>query len=76
VDHYEEEWARLRYILVSGRAEILETGPDRERALILLREKYPQYQSMPGFGHDPVIRLVPEKAATWRGAPASTDSTP
>jgi PPOX class probable F420-dependent enzyme len=74
VDHYEEEWARLRYVLVTGRAEILETGPDRERALVLLQEKYRQYRTMPGFGQGPVIRLIPEKVATWHAA--STPSEP
>ena len=75
VDRYEEEWARLRYVLVSGRAEILEEGPDRDRALALLQEKYPQYRSMPGFGEGPVIRLVPGKFAAWRGASASSEPT-
>jgi PPOX class probable F420-dependent enzyme len=68
VDHYEEDWARLRYVLVVGRAEILETGPDWERALRLLREKYPQYHAMRDFGQGPVICLAPERIASWRSA--------
>jgi len=76
VDHYEEEWVRLRYILVIGRAGILEAGPDRERVLTLLREKYPQYRSMSGFGQGPVIRLVPEKITSWRGDASSLDPSP
>ncbi len=71
VDHYEEDWPRLRYLLLRGRAEILETGPDRERALALLREKYPQYRTMPGFEAGPVIRLTPEKVQSWRAAAAA-----
>jgi PPOX class probable F420-dependent enzyme len=72
VDHYEEEWVRLRYVLVSGRAEILESGPDRERALLLLQEKYPQYHAMHDFGQAPVIRLFPDRVVAWRGGgPAS-----
>jgi coenzyme F420-0:L-glutamate ligase / coenzyme F420-1:gamma-L-glutamate ligase len=73
VDHYEEEWARLSYILVRGKAEILETGPDRERAFALLREKYPQYRSMAGFGQGPVIRLIPERISAWSGATPRSD---
>jgi PPOX class probable F420-dependent enzyme len=69
VDHYEEDWDRLRYLLVHCRAEILEAGPERERALGLLREKYPQYRAMAGFGDGPVIRLIPERAAGWSAAP-------
>ncbi len=73
VDHYDEDWARLRYVLVIGRAEILEDGPDRERALALLREKYPQYLAMADFGKGPVICLTPERVVNWRyGPPASS----
>ncbi len=69
VDHYEEEWSRLRYVLVTGPAQILEVGPDRDRALALLRDKYPQYRGMPRFGEGPVIRIQPERVASWHGAP-------
>jgi PPOX class probable F420-dependent enzyme len=65
VDYYAEAWSALRYLLVACRAEILEAGPEHARALELLREKYPQYRSMPGFGADPVIRLTPERATAW-----------
>ncbi len=71
VDHYEEDWHRLRYVLLRGRAEILEAGPDRERAFALLCEKYPQYRRMPGFGTGPVIRLTPETVRSWRAAAAA-----
>jgi PPOX class probable F420-dependent enzyme len=65
VDHYEEDWGRLHYLLLHCRAQIQDDGPNRERALGLLREKYPQYRAMPGFGEGPVIRLIPERAARW-----------
>ena len=67
VDRYDEDWTRLRYVLVFGPAEILDAGPDRERALALLREKYPQYRSMADFGQGPVIRLTPERVTSWPG---------
>jgi PPOX class probable F420-dependent enzyme len=76
VDRYDEDWARLRYVLVVGRAEILQAGADRERALALLREKYPQYRAMPDFGAGPVIRLTPERVASWRGAAPASGCTP
>ena len=74
VDSYEEDWARLRYVLVMGKGEILETGADRERALDLLREKYPQYHAMHDLGQGPVIRLTLERIVSWRGAPATRGS--
>jgi PPOX class probable F420-dependent enzyme len=72
VDFYDEDWTRLRYVLVTGRAETLEAGQDRERALDMLREKYPQYQAMRDYGQGPVIRLAPERIVSWRGAPPAT----
>jgi len=72
IDHYEEDWARLRYVLVMGSSEILETGQDRERALDMLREKYPQYHAMRDFGQGPVIRLTPKRVVSWRGSPPAS----
>jgi PPOX class probable F420-dependent enzyme len=50
VDHYEEDWARLWWIRLRGRARVLDEGEERERALTLLAEKYPQYRSEPPEG--------------------------
>jgi PPOX class probable F420-dependent enzyme len=72
IDHYEEDWARLRYVLVMGSGEILDSGKDRERALDMLRQKYPQYHAMRDFGQGPVIRLTPEHVVSWQsGVPSS-----
>lgn len=72
VDHYAEDWAALRYLLATGPAEILEAGPERDAAVALLREKYPQYRAMPGFGDGPVIRLLPARIASWQASPRHT----
>ena len=65
VDHYEEDWQSLRYILVTCRAGLL-TGDEDEaaRAVTLLREKYPQYRQMELDGN-PVIKLVPQRFTAW-----------
>jgi PPOX class probable F420-dependent enzyme len=76
LDHYDEDWTRLRYVLLACRAEILEAGPDHERALTLLREKYPQYRSMAGFGQGPVIRLMPERVTSWHGRARASRALP
>jgi PPOX class probable F420-dependent enzyme len=72
LDHYEEDWSRLRYLLVRGRAEILEGGTDHAEAVALLCEKYPQYRAMPGFSEGPVIRLIPERVVGWFGEHGAT----
>jgi PPOX class probable F420-dependent enzyme len=47
VDHYEDDWSRLWWIRLRGRARVLDGGDELERALRLLSEKYPQYRDEP-----------------------------
>ena len=69
VDHYDEDWTRLCYVIVEGRAEIVEAGPVRERAIDLLLAKYPQYLALGlAAGRDPVIALAVERILAWRFA--------
>ena len=67
VDDYDEDWTALAYVLVRGRAEMVRDGDEREHALALLRDKYPQYRTMPldGPAH-PVVRITAEHAHMWR----------
>ena len=64
VDHYEEDWTRLWYILVTGRAELLLEGDEREDAIGKLREKYHQYRDM-DIDLNPVIKITPVKVVSW-----------
>ena len=65
VDHYDEDWNALRYVLVSCQASLL-TGEEDEaaQAVSLLREKYRQYREMALDGN-PVIKLTPQRYAAW-----------
>ena len=66
LDHYEEDWAKLWYILIRGSAEILSAGDERQRAVALLRMKYPQYASRELLPEDAtVIRITPERMVSW-----------
>jgi PPOX class probable F420-dependent enzyme len=69
VDHYEEDWTQLRFVLILGCGDVVEAGPDWQAAWRLLREKYPQYQAMPDLGRGPVIRIVPERVVAWQSTP-------
>ena len=64
VDHYEENWERLWYILISGAAELLEDGAERPAAIQVLREKYPQYRQM-DIDPNPVIKITPVHVVSW-----------
>ena len=68
LDRYDEDWSRLRWLLVHARAEIREAGAERAQAVAALEARYPQYAAM-GLGalDLPVIVLEPIRASRWRG---------
>ncbi|PKB69614.1 MAG: PPOX class F420-dependent oxidoreductase [SAR202 cluster bacterium Io17-Chloro-G5] len=69
VDHYEENWDKLQYILVSGDAELLESDEKWVVAIAMLREKYPQYQAM-DLDQSPVIKITPVRYSPWSSQPS------
>ena len=68
VDHYDEDWKQLQYILVSGNAEMLESGEEWAQAIANLRQKYPQYKSM-DLNNSPVIKINPARYSPWSFQP-------
>ncbi len=70
VDHYDEQWEALRWVIVEGRATLLRTVADVEAAVELLRAKYPQYRAMQLDGTASVIAIEPDRVLTWRFAGA------
>ena len=64
VDRYDENWKRLAYVLIGGRAKLLLRGPKHDRALRLLRRKYPQYRKMRLEGR-PIIQITPSRWKSW-----------
>jgi PPOX class probable F420-dependent enzyme len=66
VDHYEEDWPTLWWVRLRGRGRVLTEGPERERALELLREKYPQYRDMPPQGDVLAVDVAEWRGWSWR----------
>ncbi len=64
VDVWDEDWSRLRYVLLEGTADVLESGAERDHAVALLEAKYPQYGGLSLEGC-PVIRVNVEHRADW-----------
>ena len=64
VDQYDEDWSRLGWVMLRGRADILDGGDEHDRAQALLRGKYPQYRAMNLAGL-PVIALRIARVASW-----------
>ena len=63
VDHYEDDWSRLWWIRLRGRARVLDDGAEAERAIELLREKYPQYRDEPPG--TPVLAVDVTDVRSW-----------
>jgi PPOX class probable F420-dependent enzyme len=64
VDHYEEEWARLGWVMLRGRADVLREGQEHRHAQALLRSRYPQLAAM-HIATYPVIAVRIERATSW-----------
>jgi PPOX class probable F420-dependent enzyme len=64
VDRYDEDWSRLGWVMLQGRAEILPAGPEHDRAQTALRARYPQLAAM-RIEHLPVVAIRIEHATSW-----------
>jgi PPOX class probable F420-dependent enzyme len=65
VDQYDDDWSRLGYVLVHGRADLLmPEDAGHAHALVLLRERYRQYRTMALETH-PVIVITPDHVVSW-----------
>ena len=64
VDRYDDDWTRLGWVMLRGRAEILAGGDEHARAQALLRSRYPQLAAM-RIGDLPVIAVRLERVTSW-----------
>ena len=66
VDVWDEDWSRLAWVMVEGRAEILTAGADFTRAIDLLVGKYPQYRQLTlDRQQGAVVAVTPERLLSW-----------
>jgi PPOX class probable F420-dependent enzyme len=64
VDRWDEDWRRLGWVMLRGRAEILYAGAEHDQAQALLIARYPQYRAM-RLDDLPVIALRIARATAW-----------
>ena len=64
IDRYDEDWAKLAYVLVTGRARLLASGSKHRKAVTHLRRKYSQYRKM-SIDRLPMILIRPTRVTTW-----------
>lgn len=64
VDDYDEDWTRLAWVMVRGPARLHD---DHAAALGLLRQRYPQYRSMPleDPAEHPIVRIQALRVTAW-----------
>ncbi|MGE5215395.1 MAG: TIGR03668 family PPOX class F420-dependent oxidoreductase [Chloroflexota bacterium] len=64
IDRYDEDWRRLSYTLIFGKARILRRGETHQQAVKLLRQKYRQYHTM-AIHERPIISITPKRIVVW-----------
>ena len=65
IDRYDEDWRKLAYVLVFGKARVLLKGDKHRAAVTLLRAKYRQYRTM-AIDERPMIGITPKRVVSWR----------
>ena len=64
VDRYHEDWTRLGWVMLRGRAEILRAGTEHDRAQELLCCRYRQLAAMQ-IAELPVVAVRLERVTSW-----------
>ena len=63
-DRYDEDWTRLGWVMLRGRAEVLTAGEEHAAAQSALRARYPQYRAM-RLDALPVVAIRIERTSAW-----------
>ncbi len=63
VDHYDDDWSALWWVRADGTARVLTPGPETDRAIALLTQRYTQYQGQLPPG--PAVAIEVERWSAW-----------
>jgi PPOX class probable F420-dependent enzyme len=64
VDRYDEDWSKLGWVMLHGRADILAQGTEHDKAQQQLRSRYRQLEAM-SITEQPVIAVRIRRATNW-----------
>jgi len=64
VDRYDDDWRQLGWVMMRGRAEILDSGDEHARVQDALRARYVPYRKMELAGLQ-VVAIRIERVARW-----------
>ena len=73
VDRYDEDWTRLGWVMLRGRAEILNEGTEHRDGQALLRSRYPQRTAM-RIEDYPVIAVRIKRVTSWGDLSVATET--
>lgn len=66
VDHFDEDWSRLAYVLIHGNAQLVADRDYYATVLRNLRDKYPQYRTMAlDADRNPMIVIEATRVHRW-----------
>ncbi len=66
IDHYEEDWSQLAYVLIHGHAMVVEDTEEYIVAMRNLRDKYLQYRAMNLTPEkNPIVKIEPVSVHVW-----------
>lgn len=66
VDRYDEDWTRLAYLLIHGRAQLVESSSEFAVVLAELRRRYAAYRAMAlDISTHPMVRIAIERIHEW-----------
>jgi PPOX class probable F420-dependent enzyme len=69
IDHYVEDWRRLWYVLLRGKARVIDHGAEHQQAIAALRKKYAQYRTTVPLAPDAlVIAIDVRQLRHWRAS--------
>jgi len=70
VDRYDEDWRHLAYLLIRGRATLVESVEELTTVLAELRRRYAPYRTMAlGVATHPMVRIDIERTHWWTAVP-------
>lgn len=67
LDEYSEDWSALAWVLMRGRAKLVDYGHEQEVAVALLEARYPQYEVLP-LAARPMIVITIQHVSSWRAS--------
>ena len=64
VDRYDNDWARLGWVMLQGKGSLLASGEEHTRAQLLLKARYPQLAEMQ-IDELPVVAIRLNRVISW-----------